>query len=124
MQALLHGLSFVINSLFDGTHAKNREGTNALDAAFLAYANISVLRQQLKPDHRVHGIVEGKTWAPNGLLLFEMLTLFPVINHIDYSSVIPDYAKMRYIARTPVNADLDDFVKRLKACFEYVMMIK
>jgi hypothetical protein len=43
-----------------------REGTNALDAAFLAYANVSVLRQQIKPDHRVHGIVEGKDWSPNG----------------------------------------------------------
>ena len=30
-------------------------GINALDAAVLAYNNISVLRQQLKPDWRVHG---------------------------------------------------------------------
>ena len=43
------------------------EGKNALDAAFLAYANISALRQQLKPDERVHGIMEGKNWAPNGV---------------------------------------------------------
>ena len=41
------------------------EGQNALDAAVLAYTNISVLRQQLKPSHRVHGIFEGKDWAPN-----------------------------------------------------------
>jgi len=73
------------------------EGTNALDAAFLAYSNISVLRQQMKPDLRVHGVVEGKEWAPN---------------------VIPDYAKMRYIARAATNADLIEFVKRLKRCFE------
>lgn len=31
------------------------EGINALDAAVLAYNNISVLRQQLKPSWRVHG---------------------------------------------------------------------
>lgn len=31
------------------------EGVNALDAAVLAYNNISVLRQQLKPDWRIHG---------------------------------------------------------------------
>ncbi|PIL29213.1 hypothetical protein GSI_09262 [Ganoderma sinense ZZ0214-1] len=49
------------------------EGQNALDAAVLAYTNISVLRQQLKPSHRVHGIFEGKDWAPN---------------------IIPDYSKM------------------------------
>jgi metal-dependent amidase/aminoacylase/carboxypeptidase family protein len=41
------------------------EAKNALDAAFLAYSNVSVLRQQIKPDHRVHGIVEGKNWAAN-----------------------------------------------------------
>ena len=43
------------------------EGKNALDAAFLAYANISALRQQIRPDERVHGIMEGKNWAPNGV---------------------------------------------------------
>lgn len=31
------------------------EGVNALDAAVLAYNNISVLRQQLKPEWRIHG---------------------------------------------------------------------
>lgn len=44
-----------------------REGTNALDAAFLAYSGISVLRQQMKPDHRIHGIVLGKDWSSNGM---------------------------------------------------------
>jgi metal-dependent amidase/aminoacylase/carboxypeptidase family protein len=41
------------------------EGKNSLDAAVLAYNNISALRQQLHPTHRVHGIIEGKDWAPN-----------------------------------------------------------
>lgn len=31
------------------------EGVNALDAAVLCYNNLSVLRQQMKPDWRVHG---------------------------------------------------------------------
>lgn len=31
------------------------EGINALDAAVLCYNNLSVLRQQMKPDWRVHG---------------------------------------------------------------------
>ncbi|KAG6914844.1 hypothetical protein DXG01_014976 [Tephrocybe rancida] len=52
------------------------EGKNALDAAVLGYNNISALRQQLLPTHRVHGIIEGKDWAPN---------------------IIPDYAKMMYL---------------------------
>jgi len=42
------------------------EGKNALDAAVLAYTNIGLLRQQIKPTHRVHGVFEGKDWAPNG----------------------------------------------------------
>lgn len=42
------------------------EGTNALDAAFLAYSGVSVLRQQVRPDHRVHGVVYGKNWVANG----------------------------------------------------------
>ena len=46
-----------------------REGTNALDAAFVAYSSISVLRQQMKPDHRVHGVVHGKNWQPNGKII-------------------------------------------------------
>ncbi|KAF9561210.1 amidohydrolase [Agrocybe pediades] len=73
------------------------EGTNALDAAFIAYSSISMLRQQMKPDHRVHGIVEGKNWAAN---------------------VIPDYAHMRWIARAPTSADLIPFVKRVQNCLQ------
>ena len=43
------------------------EAQNALDAAFLAYSGISVLRQQMKPSYRVHGVVSGKDWEPNGM---------------------------------------------------------
>ncbi len=43
-----------------------REGVNALDAAFLAYSSIAVLRQQMKPESRVHGILGGQNWSPNG----------------------------------------------------------
>lgn len=41
------------------------EGQNALDAAVLAYNNIALLRQQVKPTHRVHGVFKGKDWAAN-----------------------------------------------------------
>lgn len=71
------------------------EGTNALDAAFLAYSGISALRQQIKPDHRVHGVVEGKNWQPN---------------------VIPDYAKMSWLVRAPTYVELKAFVERVKNC--------
>ncbi|KAJ6591581.1 hypothetical protein DFH09DRAFT_178830 [Mycena vulgaris] len=74
------------------------EGTNALDAAFLAYSGISVLRQQMRPDHRVHGIIEGnQDWAPN---------------------VIPDYAKMHWLVRAPTSDLLAAFVERVQRCFQ------
>jgi metal-dependent amidase/aminoacylase/carboxypeptidase family protein len=71
------------------------EGTNALDAAFLAYSGISVLRQQIKPDHRIHGVVEGRNWQAN---------------------VIPDYSKMRWLARAATSNDLVPFVERVQNC--------
>ncbi|KAF9508839.1 hypothetical protein BS47DRAFT_1397454 [Hydnum rufescens UP504] len=64
------------------------EGQNSLDAAFLAYSSISALRQQMKPTHRVHGIVEGREWAPN---------------------IIPDYAKIRWLVRAPTAKEVEVF---------------
>ena len=69
MLVLLHGKCSELKGVIYSCSA--REGTNALDAAYLAYANVSVLRQQIKPDHRVHGIVEGKNWAPNSKSYFD-----------------------------------------------------
>jgi len=73
------------------------EGTNSLDAAVLAYNNISALRQQLRPTHRVHGIIEGKDWAAN---------------------IIPDYSKMLFYVRAPTRAQMLGSVKRILPCFE------
>nr|GAT45613.1 predicted protein [Mycena chlorophos] len=73
------------------------EGRNALDAAVLGYNNISALRQQLRPTHRVHGIFEGKDWAPN---------------------IIPDYAKFICFVRAPTRAEQQETMKRVLPCFE------
>ncbi|KAI0795524.1 aminoacylase 1-like protein 2 [Abortiporus biennis] len=73
------------------------EGRNALDAAVSAYTNISLLRQQLKPTNRVHGIIEGKDWAPN---------------------IIPDYSKMVSYVRGLSRVDVEAAVPRVHACFE------
>ncbi|KAL7278308.1 hypothetical protein ACG7TL_008284 [Trametes sanguinea] len=82
-----------------GAHAGSApwEAQNALDAAFIAYASISALRQQIKPDQRVHGIIVGKDWAPN---------------------VIPDYAKLRYIVRAANWVELEALRDRVRACFD------
>lgn len=52
----------------NSAHAGNApwEGANALDAAFLAYSSVSVLRQQIRPDHRVNGVINGSERAANG----------------------------------------------------------
>ncbi|KII85875.1 hypothetical protein PLICRDRAFT_178184 [Plicaturopsis crispa FD-325 SS-3] len=73
------------------------EGINALDAAFMAYSAVSVLRQQLKPTHRVHGTVQGRDWAAN---------------------IIPDYAKMTWFARAPTLAEVKVLTKRVQDCFQ------
>ena len=46
------------------------EGKNALDAAVLAYTSIGLLRQQIRPTHRVHGVFGGQDWAPNSPYLY------------------------------------------------------
>ncbi|KAF9519503.1 hypothetical protein BS47DRAFT_1324517 [Hydnum rufescens UP504] len=73
------------------------EGRNALDAAVVAYSSISALRQQMKPTHRVHGIIEGQDWAPN---------------------IIPDNSKMRWVARAPTTKEVGEFAERVKECFK------
>ncbi|GLB43360.1 putative peptidase family M20/M25/M40 [Lyophyllum shimeji] len=72
------------------------EGKNALDAAVIAYSSISALRQQMKPDLRVHGIIEGSNWTAN---------------------TIPDNARLTYIVRAPNKKDLADALERVKGCF-------
>ncbi len=50
-----------------GAHAAGDpwEGINALDAAVAAYNNISMMRQQIRTDERIHGVIEaGGVKAP------------------------------------------------------------
>ncbi|PWY98627.1 amidohydrolase [Testicularia cyperi] len=73
------------------------EGVNALDAAVLAYNNISALRQQIRPQERVHGIIQGKDWAPN---------------------VVPGESTLIYNVRSPTISGLKALVERVQKCFE------
>ncbi|KAE8289977.1 Peptidase M20 domain-containing protein 2 Aminoacylase-1-like protein 2 [Larimichthys crocea] len=72
------------------------EGVNALDAAVLAYNNISVLRQQLKPEWRIHGIIKHGGVKPN---------------------IIPAYTELQFYIRTPLVKDLCDLKAKAEACF-------
>ncbi|KAI9458998.1 hypothetical protein HD554DRAFT_2138142 [Boletus coccyginus] len=75
------------------------EGKNALDAAVVAYTNIGLLRQQIKPTHRSHGIFRGKDWAPNGT----------------HYLFLPFHG---WTVRAPLTKELYDTEARVKACFQ------
>lgn len=72
------------------------EGINALDAAVLCYNNLSVLRQQMKPDWRVHGIIKHGGVKPN---------------------IIPAYTELEYYLRTPSRAELSILKTKAEMCF-------
>uniref|UniRef100_UPI0037E91793 xaa-Arg dipeptidase-like n=1 Tax=Semicossyphus pulcher TaxID=241346 RepID=UPI0037E91793 len=72
------------------------EGINALDAAVLCYNNLSVLRQQMKPDWRVHGIIKHGGEKPN---------------------IIPAYTELMYYLRTPSRAELPVLKAKAERCF-------
>jgi len=71
------------------------EGRNALDAVIGLFNNISALRQQLKPDVRVHGIITKGGEAPN---------------------VIPDHTAAEFYIRARRRRDLDEVTARIKDC--------
>jgi amidohydrolase len=72
-------------------------GVNALDAVVLAYVNIAALRQQLRPDARIHGIITDGGQAPN---------------------IIPDHAAARFYVRALDLPYMDELVRRVAACCE------
>ncbi|HEX8969308.1 MAG TPA: M20 family metallopeptidase [Chloroflexota bacterium] len=73
------------------------EGINALDAVVLLYNAISVLRQQVRSDVRIHGIILNGGAAAN---------------------IIPDYAAIRYRTRADDSDYLAEVVDRVIACAE------
>ncbi|KAM0249489.1 hypothetical protein ACHAQJ_009037 [Trichoderma viride] len=72
-------------------------GVNALDAAVAAYNNVSLLRQQIRPDERIHGVIEVGGTVPN---------------------VITDYTRMNWYVRAPTSKRGELLVERVKACME------
>ncbi|KAG6824548.1 hypothetical protein H0H92_006509 [Tricholoma furcatifolium] len=72
------------------------EGINAMDAAVIAYNGISSLRQQLRPDLRVHGFISGHELSAN---------------------TIPDNAQMTYVVRGPTRDLLYETMERVENCF-------
>ncbi|XP_077980424.1 xaa-Arg dipeptidase-like [Glandiceps talaboti] len=73
------------------------EGINALDAAVMFYQNMSVMRQQLKPSWRTHGVISNGGAKPN---------------------IIPEKTEVSFYLRTPTSAELEELKKRTIACAE------
>ncbi|XP_067676317.1 peptidase M20 domain-containing protein 2-like [Haliotis asinina] len=73
------------------------EGINALDAAVLCYQNISCLRQQMKPDWRVHGIINNGGVKQN---------------------IIPELTELTFSMRAPTDAELNVLKEKVSKCIE------
>ncbi|TMQ16775.1 MAG: M20 family metallopeptidase [Candidatus Rokuibacteriota bacterium] len=73
------------------------EGVNALDAVIQTFNNVSMLRQQIRPDARLHGIVTHGGAAPN---------------------IIPEMAACTFYVRAAKLEYMWDLHKRVVACAE------
>lgn len=96
---LIASLKFRVEFKGKSAHAAGEpwNGTNALDAAVGAYNNVSMLRQQIRPDERVHGVFEVGGTVPN---------------------VIPDYTRMNWYVRAPTTEQGEKLQTRVHACIE------
>ena len=77
--------------------AKPHEGRNALDALLLSWTSLSALRQLVRSDSRIHGVITDGGLAPN---------------------IIPERAAARFMVRSPDNTYLAELKTRVLACFQ------
>ena len=73
------------------------EGCNALDAVINFFNLLNALRQQLKSDIRVHGIIDNGGVAPN---------------------IIPDYTSSKFYVRANKMSTVDETLKKVIKCAE------
>jgi amidohydrolase len=95
-QALaLDAMEFVFLGRESHAAAAPHEGLNALDALILHFNAISALRQQLKPDVRIHGIITEGGKAPN---------------------IIPARTSAQFYVRSESRAYLDEVTEKVRNC--------
>lgn len=86
---------------FDGksAHAGGNpwDGVNALDALVCSYNNVSVLRQQLLPDQRIHCAFMETPKVAN---------------------IIPEHTKAFWQVRSPTLKGLNELVAKVRKCIE------
>ncbi|MGG4382953.1 M20 family metallopeptidase [Priestia megaterium] len=75
--------------------AAPHEGINALDGVLQTFNSINALRQHVKPDVRIHGVITEGGKAAN---------------------VVPDYAVAQFYVRASTRAYVDEVTEIVKAC--------
>lgn len=91
----VQGIQFTFTGKPAHAAAAPWKGINALDAVILTFNAVSALRQQIRPDARIHGIVTDGGQAVN---------------------IIPERAAMALSARSPDGQYVHELLDRLEAC--------
>ena len=91
--------AFAVEFFGQTAHAAGNpeDGVNALDAMINLFNLINALRQQTKPDARIHGVITDGGRAPN---------------------VIPDYTRALFYARAEKMAYVNELYDKIRACAE------
>jgi amidohydrolase len=92
-----HGLEIEFHGRPAHAAANPHEGLNALDAMIIFFSSVGLLRQQVRPDARIHGVITYGGGAPN---------------------VIPPYTSCRFRVRGTDPAYCEELVQRVVACAE------
>ena len=96
---MLGRIKFKIEFFGRTAHASGSpdRGINALDAMVSAYTSINAIRQHLRPDGRIHGIITHGGDAPN---------------------IIPDYAAGLFYVRAGSRSYRDEIFERVNNCVQ------
>jgi amidohydrolase len=92
-----HGLDFRFHGKSAHAAANPHEGINALDALIVMFSSVGLLRQQIRSDARIHGVITHGGTAPN---------------------VIPAYTACRFRVRAKDPEYAEELVRRVIACAE------
>jgi amidohydrolase len=92
-----YGLDFEFHGRPAHAAANPHEGVNALDAVIVMFNAVGLLRQQVRSDARIHGVITYGGGAPN---------------------VIPPYTSCRFRVRSPDPVYCKELVERVVACAE------
>jgi amidohydrolase len=76
--------------------AEPHKGVNALEATILAFTSINSLRQHIKEEARIHGIITDGGEAPN---------------------IVPAHSAAEFYVRAPDNEYLDELKSKVSNCF-------